>query len=175
MKALIIGGGGFVGPYLAKHLTEDLGYTVTVTKTEKETLNLDGVGIANLNILDKEQIKELLVNEEPDYVFHLAAQSSVAYSWKNPSLTIDVNVKGCANLLDVLRELEKKPRVLLIGSGEEYGHIKSSECPIVEDNTVRPGNIYAATKACQNMLGKIYSFLANRSVARSGNSRVRRL
>ena len=35
MKALIIGGGGFVGPYLAKHLTEDLGYTVTVTKTEK--------------------------------------------------------------------------------------------------------------------------------------------
>ena len=77
MKALIIGGGGFVGPYLAKHLTEDLGYTVTVTKTEKETLNLDGVGIANLNILDKEQIKELLVNEEPDYVFHLAAQSSV--------------------------------------------------------------------------------------------------
>ena len=157
MKALIIGGGGFVGPYLAKHLTEDLGYTVTVTKTEKETLNLDGVGIANLNILDKEQIKELLVNEEPDYVFHLAAQSSVAYSWKNPSLTIDVNVKGCANLLDVLRELEKKPRVLLIGSGEEYGHIKSSECPIVEDNTVRPGNIYAATKACQNMLGKIYA------------------
>lgn len=157
MKALIIGGGGFVGSYLAKHLTEDLGYTVTVTKTEKETLNLDGVGIANLNILDKEQIKELLVNEEPDYVFHLAAQSSVAYSWKNPSLTIDVNVKGCANLLDVLRELEKKPRVLLIGSGEEYGHIKSSECPIVEDNTVRPGNIYAATKACQNMLGKIYA------------------
>jgi len=52
MKALIIGGGGFVGPYLAKHLTEDLGYTVTVTKTEKETLNLDGVGIANLNILE---------------------------------------------------------------------------------------------------------------------------
>lgn len=88
MKALIIGGGGFVGPYLAKHLTEDLEYTVTVTKTEKETLNLDGVGIANLNILDKEQIKELLVNEEPDYVFHLAAQSSVAYSWKTLHLPL---------------------------------------------------------------------------------------
>ena len=92
---------------------------VVADVVEKEILNLDGVGIANLNILDREQIKELLVNEEPDYVFHLAAQSSVAYSWKNPSLTIDVNVKGCANLLDVLRELEKKPRVLLIGSGEE--------------------------------------------------------
>ena len=69
----------------------------------------------------------------------------------------DVNIKGCVNLLDAVRQLDKKPRVLLIGSGEEYGHIKEGECPIVEDNTVRPGNIYAATKACQNMLGKIYS------------------
>lgn len=46
---------------------------------------------------------------------------------------------------DAVRQLDKKPRVLLIGSGEEYGHIKEGECPIVEDNTVRPGNIYAAT------------------------------
>lgn len=53
--------------------------------------------------------------------------------------------------------MEKKPRVLLIGSGEEYGHIKKDECPIIEDNVVRPGNIYAATKSCQNMLGRIYS------------------
>ena len=57
----------------------------------------------------------------------------------------------------IIKDADKKPRVLLIGSGEEYGHIKEGECPIVEDNTVRPGNIYAATKACQNMLGKIYS------------------
>ena len=37
MKALVIGGGGFVGPYLVRHLTDDLGYEVTVTKTVKET------------------------------------------------------------------------------------------------------------------------------------------
>ena len=36
MKALVIGGGGFVGPYLVRHLTDDCGYEVTVTKTEKE-------------------------------------------------------------------------------------------------------------------------------------------
>ncbi|MDY4743529.1 MAG: GDP-mannose 4,6-dehydratase, partial [Lachnospira sp.] len=102
-------------------------------------------------------IVELLEEEKADYLFHLAAQSSVAYSWKNPSLTIDVNIKGCVNLLDAIRRIDKKPRALLIGSGEEYGHIRADECPIIEDNTVRPGNIYAATKACQNMLGKIYS------------------
>lgn len=37
MKALIIGGGGFVGPYLVNHLHDDLGYEVAVTKTEKNS------------------------------------------------------------------------------------------------------------------------------------------
>lgn len=157
MKALVIGGGGFVGPYLVKHLTNDLGYEVTVTKTVKETLVMDNATVKDLDILDIDQIKALLEEEKADYLFHLAAQSSVAYSWKNPTLTVDVNIKGCINLLEAIRQVDKKPRVLLIGSGEEYGHIKKDECPIIEDNVVRPGNIYAATKSCQNMLGKIYS------------------
>ena len=157
MKALIIGGGGFVGPYLVRELVDNQGMEVDVTKTEKENLSLDNVGVYNLDILDIGQIIELLGRLRPDYIFHLAAQSSVAYSWKNPGLTIDVNIKGCANLLDAVRQLDYKPRVLLIGSGEEYGHIKEGECPIVEDNVLRPGNIYAATKSCQNMMGKIYS------------------
>lgn len=157
MKALVVGGGGFVGPYLVKHLKEEQGMEVYVTKTEKETLDMDCSGIYNLDILELNQVAELLNKIRPDYIFHLAAQSSVAYSWKNPGLTIDVNIKGCVNLLDGVRALDYKPRVLLIGSGEEYGHIKDGECPIVEDNVLRPGNIYAATKSCQNMLGKIYS------------------
>ena len=157
MKALVVGGGGFVGPDLVRHLKDELGYEVTVTKTEKETLAMDGAVVKNLDILDKNQISELLNEEKPDYLFHLAAQSSVAYSWKNPTLTVDVNIKGCVNLLEAVKDADEKPRVLLIGSGEEYGHIKKDECPIIEDNVLRPGNIYAATKSCQNMLGKIYS------------------
>ena len=124
MKALVIGGGGFVGPYLVRHLTDDCGYEVTVTKTEKEQLVMDNAVVKNLDILDIGQIVGLLKAEQPDYIFHLAAQSSVAYSWKNPTLTIDVNIKGCVNLLDAVRQLDKKPRVLLIGSGEEYGHVR---------------------------------------------------
>lgn len=95
--------------------------------------------------------------QRPDYIFHLAAQSSVAVSWKNPGLTVDVNVKGSLNVLDAVRKLDYKPRVLLIGSGEEYGHVRENEVPVQEDNVLRPGNIYAATKACQNMIGAIYA------------------
>ena len=157
MKALIIGGGGFVGPYLVNHLHDDLGYEVAVTKTEKEQLALSNAVVYDCDILNKSEITDVLETVRPDYIFHLAAQSSVSVSWKNPALTIDVNIKGAVNMLDAVRELDYKPRVLLIGSGEEYGHIRQEECPIIEDTVLRPGNIYAATKSCQNMLGSIYA------------------
>ncbi len=161
MKSLVIGGAGFVGAYLVRHLKNDLGQDVVVTKMPHEQLNIDGVNmdeidVMNLNILNEEEIVELFNKVHPDYIFHLAAQSSVSVSWKNPTLTIDVNIKGGVNVLEALRKLDYKPRVLMIGSGEEYGHIRPGETPINEDNNTRPGNIYAATKACQNMLSKIY-------------------
>ena len=162
MKSLIIGGAGFVGAYLVRHLKNDLGQDVVVTKMPREQVKVDGVDmdsiqVYDLDILQKESIVALFREIRPDYIYHLAAQSSVSVSWKNPALTVDVNVKGGVNILEALRELEDKPRVLFIGSGEEYGHILPGETPIKEGNVPRPGNIYAATKVCQNMLAKIYA------------------
>lgn len=156
MRSLIIGGAGFVGGYLATHLL-GLGQEVALTKMQQEQATVVGVPVYDLDILDREAVLELIKKVEPDYIFHLAAQSSVAASWKNPQLTIDVNIKGSTNVLDALRRLEKKPRILLAGSGEEYGDVQPEETPISEENALRPGNIYAATKACQNMIGRIYA------------------
>ena len=157
MKALIIGGAGFVGNYLIEHCKRDWQWSVHVTKMPNETIANPDVSIHDLDILEKKEITALLRTVRPDYIFHLAAQSSVAVSWKNPALTVDVNVKGSINVLEAIRELDYSPRILLIGSGEEYGHILPGETPISERNTPRPGNIYAATKACQNMIGAIYA------------------
>lgn len=156
-KALIIGAAGFVGNYLIDHIQKDCIWSIIVTKMPHEKIEKNGVDVRNLDIMDKQSVGDLLNEICPDYIFHLAAQSSVALSWKSPGLTVDVNIKGTLNVLDAIRELDYKPRVLLIGSGEEYGYVKPSEVPVNEDNVLRPGNIYAATKACQNMLGKIYS------------------
>lgn len=157
MRALIIGAAGFVGTYLIDHLLNDCGWSVAVTRLENEIIEQDTVDQYVLDILNKEMIIELLRQVHPDYIFHLAAQSSVALSWKKPDLTIDVNIKGSINVLDAIRELDYNPRILLIGSGEEYGHILPTETPIAETNYTRPGNVYAVTKVCQNMLGKLYS------------------
>ncbi len=155
-KGLIIGAAGFVGNYLIEELAAN-GIEAYATKLSHEKLDNPKAKIYDLDIMDKEAVVSLLFEVRPDYIFHLAAQSSVGLAWKKPGLTVDVNIKGSLNLLDAVRELFYKPRVLLIGSGEEYGHIKPGETPIVEENLLRPGNIYAATKACQNMIGNIYA------------------
>lgn len=156
-KALIIGAAGFVGNYLIDHIQKNCIWSIAVTKMAGEVIEKEKIETYDLDILDMKSIQQRLEEIRPDYIFHLAAQSSVALSWKNPALTVDVNVKGTLNVLDAIRHLDYTPRILLIGSGEEYGHVTIQEIPIAEDNMVRPGNIYAATKVCQNLMGKIYA------------------
>ena len=156
-KALIIGAGGFVGSYLIDCLHEEFNMEVYATKLQGTEFSHPFATVRELDIMSKEDIVELLYDIRPDYIFHLAAQSSVSVAWKNPMLTIDVNIKGSVNVMEAVRELFYKPRILVIGSGEEYGHIKAGDTPISEDTILRPGNIYAATKACQNMIGSIYA------------------
>lgn len=168
-KALIIGATGFVGKYLIKELLTNHAMEVHATKLPKEQLEASGDEwkysiIHNLDILNRDDIASLLYDIRPDYIFHLAAQSSVSIAWRNPGLTVDVNVKGSINVMDAIRELFYKPRIMLIGSGEEYGHILEGQIPISEENSLRPGNIYAATKACQNMIGSIYARAYNMDV-----------
>ncbi len=156
MKALIIGGSGFVGSYLIQELQEAWGWQVEITKLPSESCPLKTVEVYDLDITDKEAVSSLLAKVQADYIFHLAAMSSVSLSWKNPGLTVDINIKGTLNVLDALKDSKIHSRLILIGSGEEYGHILPGELPLRESNHVRPGNLYAATKAFQNMAGRIY-------------------
>ena len=157
MKALILGGAGFVGHYLINKLRSS-GHEIYATCLPNEQIAEKDCEILNLDILDKAAVTDTLTKIKPDCIFHLAAQSSVSYSWKNPQLTVDVNVKGTLNVLDAMREAGlEKTRILLIGSGEEYGYIREGACPINENEPLHPGNIYAATKACQSMIGSIYA------------------
>lgn len=156
MKALIIGAAGFVGGYLIKELAA-ASWDVSATCLPNEEIH-EECRVHTLDILKKEDILPLLDEVSPDVVYHLAAQSSVALSWKRPQLTAEINIIGSVNLLEALREAKRKDiRTVLIGSGEEYGYIREGACPLSESEPLNPGNVYAATKACQGMLGSIYA------------------
>ena len=160
MKALVIGAGGFVGGYLISVLY-GRGIEVCATKLPHERINIYGkisavFDTADLDILDEAAVTELISAEKPDYIFHLAAQSSVALSWKKPALTVDINIKGCINLLEAVRSTGLSPKILFIGSSEEYGFAANRPEPVDESVRPEPANIYAISKLTQNMIGELY-------------------
>ncbi|MBE6853428.1 MAG: NAD-dependent epimerase/dehydratase family protein [Ruminococcus sp.] len=157
MKSLIIGASGFVGGHLIRQLADHSGAEIHATCMAHEELCTEDAQVHALDILDKNAISVLLEKTRPQHIYHLAAQSSVKLSWEKPQLTADINIKGTINLLEAVRELDYTPRILLVGSGEEYGYLRPEEIPVKEETVLRAGNIYAATKACQGMLGEVYS------------------
>jgi GDP-4-dehydro-6-deoxy-D-mannose reductase len=164
MKTLIVGGAGFVGAHLIQRLTSK-GKDVEATCLENERIDAP-IPAHIADIRDSESIGRLIAEIKPDAIFHLAALSSVAQSWQEPSMTIDINVKGVVNLLDAVRKESHACRVILIGSGEQYGAIGPDDVPIKEDVKFSPGNIYAVTKAAQDMIGDVYAKAYNMDIIR---------
>lgn len=155
MKALIIGGAGFAGRYLIDELLSR-GYEVTATKMPFEKKYPD-CEFADLDLSGKEEICRLLKELRPDRIFNLAAVSSVKDSWNNVRAVFDANVSGVINLLDAVKENLPEARLLLCGSGEEYGFDINTKMPVTEDSPANPGNPYAISKLTQTLLGKMYA------------------
>ncbi len=159
MKALIIGAAGFVGGHLINHLCSIGNLETFATKLKTEKINNECISkenIYDLDICDDVQTKTVIDIIRPDYIFHLAAQSSVSLSWKEPALTYNINVIGTINILEAIRKLELTTRILLIGSAEEYGKIERDELPINENAPIRPSNPYAVSKASQEAIARLY-------------------
>ena len=152
MKILIIGANGFVG----RHLRAELENYGTVFIAGRNCVR-ENQNAFTLDICDKERMTQVLALCKPDIIYHLAAQSSVLLSWKQPEATVNTNIFGTLNLLECVRKLDYLPRILLIGSSEEYGNVSESDNPIKETQPCVPQNIYAITKCAQNRLGALYA------------------
>lgn len=152
-KSLIIGAAGFVGGYLAREL-KDAGHTVAVTKLPQETLSFPAVTF-DLDITDPDAIGRVLKEFRPDNIFHLAAQSSVKLSWERPALTAQINVSGAINLFECVKSVCPQSKIVVVGSGEEYGEVDYSAA-VSETVPPKPANVYALTKLCQEQLAQIY-------------------
>lgn len=172
MKALIIGAGGFVGHYLLKELLKTKGIDIFATKMENEDIDFPSeVTTINLDITDVSKTLDVIDNINPDFIYHLAAQSSVALSWKIPQKTFHINVIGTLNILQALKQINFKGRMMFIGSGEEYGRFSPERLPIDENCPLCPQNIYAETKAEGERLCLLYNqvFLLDIVCVRSFN------
>lgn len=120
---------------------------------------LPGMSDVRLSVADitqPEVVRQVVAEVKPDLIIHLAAQSSVSASWKDPSGTLRVNAGGTIHLLEALRSEQLTPRIVLVGSGEQYGMVHPEDNPIREECPFRPANPYAASKAAQDLYGYQY-------------------
>lgn len=151
-RVLIFGAAGFVGKYLADEFTNN-GYVVYGSdKLSAEPLP-GFIEYSAADILDAEEVCKILARFRPNYVVNLAAISSVGLSWEMPQLTLEVNVMGALNILEASRKLDIMPKVMFIGSSEEYA---PSESPINEEMPLNANNPYGISKMAQERFAEIY-------------------
>jgi GDP-4-dehydro-6-deoxy-D-mannose reductase len=117
---------------------------------------------ARLNIIeadlrDVSSVQGMLDQAEADAIVHLAGQSYVPTSWQAPAETVATNAIGQINLLEAIRHRgEPFPRVLVVGSSEEYGLVEERDLPVTEETPLRPLSPYAVSKVAQDFLGFQY-------------------
>ena len=158
---LITGITGFVGSHLADLALEKDCKIYGLKRWNLSRLRnvkhlLDKINWIDCDITDPVSVNKAIKKSKPDKIFHLAAESFVSPSWDHPSHYMDVNYKGTVNIFEALREFDLKTRILIPGSGEEYGEIYENELPINEKTLLRPVNPYAVSKIAQDLISYVY-------------------
>lgn len=154
-RVWITGGHGFVGRRLTAELEARGALCWILERPDPEAAAEERVLRPRLD--DAQEVGALLADTRPDAIVHLAAQSSGALSFRQPRETLRNNVESTLGILEALRGLDARPRLLSIGSCEEYGPpADDSELPLTEDQPLRPSNPYAVSKAAQTLLCRQY-------------------
>lgn len=161
-KILVTGGAGFVGYHLSKILAEDLGNTITILdnlsrgKVDhdfEELTSKDNVNFVKCDLTEKEVFAEL--DDDYDYVYHLAAIIGVQNVIDRPEKVLYVNTESTFNVLEFTRKLKVLKKFLISSTSEVYaGTLKhygieiptSESVPLVLDDIATERTTYALSK-----------------------------
>tara|TARA_R110000824_G_scaffold74599_6_gene189550 strand:+ start:1527 stop:2519 length:993 start_codon:yes stop_codon:yes gene_type:complete len=160
---LITGGAGFIGSHLVKflvekyphyniHVLDNLTYAGDLSNLKDviDNINFHKYDINDIRILDK-----LFELHSFDGVFHLAAETHVDNSIKNPDIFVKTNILGTTNLLNL--SIKYNCRILNVSTDEVYGSLALDEkSHFYEFTCYNPNSPYAASKASADLLTLSY-------------------
>jgi GDPmannose 4,6-dehydratase len=172
---LITGITGMVGSHLVDFLLEHTNWEIYgFCRWNDDFSNLNHI-IPRINeknrvnllygdLNDYPSLQESISKSQPDYVFHLAAQSYPKTSFSAPLETLQTNIMGTANLLEAIRKSEYNPVIHVCASSEVFGRVPKEFLPIHEEVTFHPASPYAISKVGTDLVGRFYGEAYNMKV-----------
>ena len=169
MNVLITGITGMVGSHLVDYLIENTEWNIYGFIRWNDRLdNLehhfdrinkkDRIFLINGDLNDLPSVQSAINESEPDYVFHLAAQSYPKTSFRAPLETLQTNIIGTANLLESIGNYGNDNIVVHVcASSEIFGKVPKEKLPIDEECSVHPASPYAISKVGTDLLGRYYA------------------
>ncbi len=182
-KVLVTGHTGFKGSWLITWLLKIGANIVGISKdiptnpSMFEELKIEKkIKHYQEDIRNLSQIVEIISDEKPDFLFHLAAQAIVSTSYTNPIDTISSNVMGTANILEALKTSNHECTAIIITSDKAYDNVEQV-WGYQEDDKMGGKDIYSGSKGAAEMIIKSYfhSFFKEKdsniklAIARAGN------
>ena len=166
--ALITGITGMVGSHLAEYLIANTDWDVYGLCRWRSPLDNIAALVPRINsgdrcflvygdLRDTLSIQDAVRKSNPDYVFHLAAQSFPRTSFDAPLDTFDTNIQGTARVLDALRQWKKDAIVHVCASSEVFGRVPRDKIPINEECGFHPASPYAISKVGTDLIGRFYA------------------
>ena len=161
-KVIVTGHTGFKGSWLTAWLKQ-LGANVMGISLDPPTnpshlyvskINL-GIKDIRLDIRDRKKLEKKIVTFKPNFIFHLAAQSLVGMSYKNPEITWQTNVFGTLNILEALKKLKNNCNAVIITSDKCYFN-RETHKGYKETDILGGKDPYSGSKASAELLIRSY-------------------
>jgi len=162
MRIIITGFSGFVSKHFVEYLeerkieSEVLGIDINLPEYDYSNYTQVSVKFEQVDLLDTKFLENVVSKFKPEYILHLASYSSVGFSWKNPSLSFKNNINIFLNLVEIIRDVTPRCRILSVGSSEGYGNVDEKNLPLHEDYPLAPVSPYAVARVSQEQLSKVY-------------------
>jgi CDP-glucose 4,6-dehydratase len=161
-KVLITGHTGFKGSWLTSWLLKlgahVVGISIDIPTTPSMFIELELESkIKHIieDIRNLEKINSIIVDEKPDFIFHLAAQAIVSKSYVNPVDTMSTNIIGTMNILEALRKLDTKCTAIMITSDKCYDNVEWV-WGYKETDHMGGKDIYSGSKGAAELVIKSY-------------------